>query len=142
MIWLILLIGLIVRIILLDQSLWLDEAINIVNAKNLGFLDFVTKYPIGDFHPPLYFAILWIWGHLFGFSENIARLPSVLLGVGTIGLTYLIGKDLFSERSSPTGKKVGLLGALLLALAPLHVYYSQEARMYSLATLFLAKPGP
>ena len=126
MIWIILLLGLIIRLILLDQSLWLDEAINVVNAKNLSLLDFITKYPIGDFHPPLYFAILWIWGHVFGFSEISVRLPSVILAVATLGLTYLIGKDLFS-------KKIGLLTALILTLAPLHIYYSQEARMYSLS---------
>lgn len=131
MIVLVLLFGLAFRLIALNQSLWLDEAINVVNAKNLNLVDFVTKYPVGDFHPPLYFAILWIWGHFFGFSEISIRLPSVVLGIATIWLVYLVGKDLFS-------KKVGLIGALLLSVAPLHIYYSQEARMYSLATFTTA----
>jgi mannosyltransferase len=126
MIILILILGLSLRLINLNQSLWLDESINVLAAKNLNFWHFVTGYPIGDFHPPLYFALLWIWGHLFGFSEVSVRMPSVLLGVGTIYLTYLIGKKFFSPQ-------IGLLAALFLSLGPLHIYYSQEARMYSLA---------
>lgn len=126
MIILILILGLILRLITINQSLWLDESINVLAAKDLGFWHFVTGYPIGDFHPPLYFALLWVWSHLFGFSEIAVRLPSVILGLITIYITFLIGKDFFS-------KKVGLVAALLLALGPLHVYYSQEARMYSLA---------
>lgn len=126
MILLVLIVALFLRLILLDQSLWLDEAINVVNAKNLDFLSFVSRYPIGDFHPPLYFALLWIWGHVFDFSEISVRIPSVILGVATVWLSYLLGKDFF-------GKKVGIISALLLAVSPLHVYYSQEARMYSLS---------
>lgn len=126
MIWFILILGTILRVINLNQSLWLDESINVLAASELGFWHFVTGYPIGDFHPPLYFAILWIWGHIFGFSEISVRIPSVILGVATIYLTFLTGKELFN-------KKVGLIASLLLSLGPLHVYYSQEARMYSLA---------
>ena len=115
-----------IRLININQSFWLDEAINVVYAKQLSFWQFVTSYPIGDFHPPGWFAILWITTHIFGFSEISARLPSLLLGIGTVYLIYLIGKQLFNKR-------VALISSLLLALAPLHIYYSQEARMYSLA---------
>lgn len=131
MIYWILLVALILRLITLNQSLWLDEAINVLAAKNLGFWQYVTGYPLGDFHPPGYFALLWIWTRAFGFSEIAVRLPSVILGVGTVGLTYLSGKELFSKR-------VGLLAGLLITLAPLHLYYSQEARMYSLAAFSVA----
>lgn len=126
MIWLIIVLAFILRIVNLNQSLWFDEAINVVVAGFSDFWFFVTKYPIGDFHPPGWFVILWGWGHIFGFSEISVRLPSVILGVATVVLTYLLGKALFN-------KKVGLLSAFLLAIAPLHVYYSQEARMYVFA---------
>lgn len=123
---LVLLTSLIVRLISLNQSLWLDEAINVVYAKSNDFIWFITKYPIGDFHPAGWFTILWIWGNLFGWSEIIVRMPSVIFGVLTTLFTYLIGKEFFS-------KKIGLLAALVLCFAPLHIYYSQEARMYSLS---------
>lgn len=119
-------IALVLRFINLNQSLWLDEAINIFYAKTNDFWWFVTQYPIGDFHPPGYFAIIWIWGRIFGFSEFAIRMPSVLFGILTIYLTFLIGKKLFNKR-------VGLFAALFLAISPLHIYYSQEARMYSFA---------
>lgn len=126
MIFLILVLALFLRLINLNQSLWFDEAINVVYARSSDFWWFLTKYPVGDFHPPGWFAILWAWGNIFGFSEIVVRLPSVILGVSTVGLTFLLGKELFN-------RKTGLLAALLMAIAPLHVYYSQEARMYVLA---------
>lgn len=126
MIWLVIILAFILRLINLNQSLWWDEAINVVYARSSDFWWFLTEYPIGDFHPPGWFAILWVWGHIFGFSEISVRMPSVILGVSTVGLTYLLGRDLFN-------KKVGLLASLFLAIAPLHVYYSQEARMYVFA---------
>lgn len=122
----ILVIAFILRIIKIDQSLWLDESINVMAAKELPFWEFVSKYPIGDFHPPLYFGLLWIWGRIFGLSELSVRMPSVILGVATVYITYLLGRKWFSQ-------KTGIIVAILMATAPLHVYYSQEARMYSLA---------
>lgn len=131
MIWVILSIGFTLRLISLNQSLWLDEAINVMAAKSFSFFGMVTQYAVADFHPPGHFIIIWIWGRLFGFSEVSMRLPSVIFGVLAIYFTFLIGKKLVS-------KNVGLLAALLLSINPLHIYYSQEARMYSLAALAVA----
>lgn len=125
---LVVILGFILRIITLDQSLWYDEAINVYYSTQHSFWSFVNIYPVGDFHPPLYFAVLWVFSHLFGTSEIIVRLPSVIFGTSSILIVYLLAKNLLS-------KKIALLSALLLAIAPLHIYYSQEARMYSLATL-------
>lgn len=127
MIWGILFLATVLRLINLNQSLWLDEAINVLAVKNNTFWNMITQYSIGDFHPPGYFVLLWIWTHLFGFSEISVRIPSVIFGVLTIWLVYLLGKEMFN-------KKIGLVASLFLTLAPLHVYYSQETRMYSFAT--------
>lgn len=121
-------LGFILRLISLNQSLWLDEGINVIAAQKFTFLGMITQYAIADFHPPGWFMILWLWGKLFGYSEIAVRLPSVIFGVATIYITYLIGKKLVS-------KNLGLLAALLIAINPLHIFYSQEARMYALATL-------
>lgn len=126
MIILILILALILRIIKLNQSLWLDEAINVLAVKSNTFVDLITKYSIGDFHPPLYHLILRITVLIFGTSEIIVRMPSVLFGVITVFLIYIIGKELYD-------KKTGIIAAILIATSPLHIYYSQEARMYSLA---------
>lgn len=126
MIYVILLIALILRLVLINQSLWLDEAINVVYSTRLSFLDFVFSYTKGDFHPPLHFAILWFTSNFLGTTEWIVRLPAVLFGVLSVLLVYKIAKDLFD-------KKIGIFSSLLLTFSPLHIYYSQEARMYSLS---------
>lgn len=131
MIWGILLIGLILRLISLNQSLWLDEAINTLAVKNYSLFDLITQYARADFHPPGWFTILWVWTKLFGYSEVAVRIPSVIFGALTIWTVYLIGKKLVS-------RKLAIIAALLLAINPLHIYYSQEARMYAMATLAVA----
>jgi len=126
----ILALGLVLRLVLINQSLWLDEAISVLVAKNNSFDQIVTRFSPSDFHPPLYYFFLKIWGNLFGFSEISVRLPSVIFALLTIYTTFLIARY-FSSRS-PTFPAIS---ALLLATNPLHIYYSQEARMYSLSAL-------
>src|SRR3990167_6716122 len=120
----IIIIALVLRLVNINQSLWLDEGINAVFAGNLSFRQLIFDYPLGDFHPPLYHVILKVFILIFGNSEFFLRLPSVLFGTMTVFVTYLIGKSLFDVRT-------GLIGALLLSTSPLGIYYSQEARMYS-----------
>lgn len=130
MIVLIGIVALALRFISLNQSLWLDEGINVNVARGLSFKDLVANYSLSDFHPPLYHVILKAWITFFGSSEIAVRIPSVIFGVGTVFVVYLIAKKLFE-------KKTALIAATLIATAPLHIYYSQEARMYMLAA-FLA----
>src|SRR3989344_1053943 len=129
MIFLILIVATILRLINLKQSLWLDEAINVNNAANLSFKSLILNYSLGDFHPPLYHLILRSLILFFGQSEIAVRTPSVILGVTIVFVTYLLAKKLFDA-------KTALIAATLLAVAPLHIYYSQEARMYILAGAF------
>jgi len=131
MVWLILTLAIILRLILINQSLWLDEAIQVLAVRNFSYSSLITQYSIGDFHPPLYHLILKFWTSFFGFSEIAVRSLSVLFGVGTIVVVYLIGRQL-------GGKTLGILSALLLAAAPLHICYSQEARMYAAAAFFVS----
>src|SRR3989344_9235935 len=129
MIVLILTAGLILRFLKLNQSLWLDEAINVTFVKSLNLKSLIFEYSIGDFHPPLYHILLRGWVLLFGTSEIAVRLPSVFLGLATVYVVYLVAKKMFDN-------KTALVSATLIATSPLHVYYSQEARMYMLAAFF------
>lgn len=126
---LILILGLILRLISLNQSLWLDEATTALVAK-MSLPDMFSKFLPADFHPPLYYLIMKFWTGIFGFSEVSLRIPSVIFGVGTIYLTYLIAKKIFNNR-------IGLFSATLMATSGLSIYYSQEARMYSLAAFLV-----
>jgi len=129
-IFLILVLGLILRFVVINQSFWLDEAIGALVVKNQTFWQILTEFPKYDFHPPLYYLTLKLWSSLFGYSEIALRTPSVLFGIGTLYLVYKIGK-IFNER-------VGLIASILLATSQFHIYYSQEARMYSMAAFLAA----
>lgn len=126
--WLIVALALGLRLWRLDsQSLWADEG----NSASLALRSWadISLAAAADIHPPLYYWLLNLWVELFGSSENGLRSLSVIASVATVGLTYDLGRRLF-------GRVAGLLAAFLLALAPFHIYYAQEARMYALLTLW------
>lgn len=125
------LLGLVLRLANLGgRTLWYDEAFAVLYAeKSLAQMIYGTVTRVGeaaaDVHPLLYYFSLHYWMELFGQSELMVRLPSALLGTATIGLVYLLARRLFDRR-------VALVGALVTAVSPFHVHYSQEARMYAL----------
>lgn len=108
------------------ESIWIDEALSVRLASvPLGQLVAATGL---DGHPPLYFLLLHAWMALFGGSEAAVRSLSATLGVLALPVVHLLGRRLF-------GVAGGLVAALLLAVNSYHVYYSQEARNYSLLVL-------
>ena len=108
-----------------DRQLEYDEVVSLLFARmDLGTMLQATA---ADTMPPLYYALLHFW-QLPGESLFHARLLSVILGVLTIPLLYLLGKRLLDEGTA-------LAGAALLALSPFHVFYSHYTRMYALLTL-------
>jgi mannosyltransferase len=107
-----------------SESIWLDEATSIIIARmNLSS---VVAWAAGDIHPPLYYLALHFWLRL-GDSEFATRALSAVFGVVTIAVVYALATELANQR-------VGMLSALLFALSPLHIGYSQEARMYVMVT--------
>ncbi|MBU1085400.1 glycosyltransferase family 39 protein [Patescibacteria group bacterium] len=130
MIYFILVIGLFLRLINLNQSLWLDEAIQAWATSGFTLNKLITQFMPTDVHPPLSYLVSLFTGNLIGFSEISLRLPSVIFGVITIYVVYKISKLIKLENQN--------LPTLLLATSGLHIYYSQEARMYSLATLLVS----
>ena len=114
-----------------SKSLWHDEFGTLTNAGWYGsWLDAIRNPLTVPTLPksPLPFLITRI-SLTVDSSVFAARLPSVVFATLTIPVLYLLGKTLF-------GRQVGLLAALLLAIAPLHIRYAQEARMYSMLTFF------
>jgi 4-amino-4-deoxy-L-arabinose transferase-like glycosyltransferase len=83
-----------------------------------------------DTHPPGFYIVMWFVTKLFGSSLWAIRLPSVLFGAGSILLLYWLGESISRRRA-------GLIAAALLAFHGYHVFWSNVARMYSLAC-FLA----
>ena len=108
------------------QPLWWDEGYSVWFATHpLAQMAALTAQ---DIHPPLYYALLHGWAALLGTGPAALRLLSVAVGVLTIPLLYLVARRMLSARAA-------LLAAFLLTINPLHVYYSQEVRMYGLVAL-------
>ena len=120
--------ALILRLILLNQSLWLDESIEALAIQ--GHFGPLLSYSLSDFQPPLYHFILRAWTSLAGFSEIALRFPSLLAGLGTVYLVIKIGELIGS-------RKVGIIAGLLAGTNPLLIYYSQEGRTYAMTTFFV-----
>lgn len=97
-----------------------QEKVEIWRQQN-GFLP-----PPDELNPPAYFVLAWIFSELSSPDTGI-RLPSLIAGIATIPLTILLGKELFSWR-------VGTYAGALVAVSPLLIFQSVEARPYALAT--------
>src|SRR3989344_916849 len=120
-----------IRLIALNQSLWLDEATTAKVVKTLSFTGIVTQFSPGDFHPPLYYLLMKFWTSIFGYSEIALRFPSVIFTLLTGLVVYRIGTLLKNQL-------VGWWAAVFFLFNPLIVYYSQEARMYGMVTFILS----
>lgn len=126
----ILVLGLFLRILNINESFWLDEATSGLVVRNFDLSGILYQFLPGDFHPPLYYFTLKGWSEIFGFREIALRSMSLVFGLLTIWFVYKTVFTLF-------GKATGLLASMFLAINPIHVYYSTEARMYSMLTFFV-----
>jgi hypothetical protein len=120
-------LGLTVRVYqLARQGLWIDEgySVTLAGLSPAG----IIAGTAADQHPPLYYLLLHGWLSLVGRSEFAVRFLSVAAGLLSLSVLYALGRRLSSAR-------LGLWSALLLALSPIYIQYSQEARMYALLAL-------
>jgi mannosyltransferase len=121
--WGIVALGAVLRLIALGyKSFWLDEIASVVIVRMPGnsFWSWVWH---SEGNMALYYVMLRPWLRL-GLGEASVRMLSVLPGIASLPVMYLLGVRLF-------GRKVGMLAALFLALSTCSVVYSQEARGYS-----------
>src|SRR3954447_13535171 len=103
-------------------SFWLDEIIDFDAATQImhaPWWRWITGF--GREHGPLFFATQ-LCGRIFDTPEVAARIAPALLGVLTIPMVWL------AARAARADAMTGAAAALLLAISPLHVYYSREAR--------------
>lgn len=125
-----LLLALLLRLYSLgSESFWFDESYSVAFAqRSLSELSIfhLAGLPFSDRN--FYHLLLHFWLPIAG-SDTMLRLPSALAGWGSVLFLYALGKTLFD-------RTVGLWSAALLAVSPLHVWYSQEARMYIFTALF------
>lgn len=111
------------------QSFWRDEAFSYFMAKkNIVEMIFLTAK---DFNPPLYYSILHFWMKIFGTSEIAIRSLSLVFFWGTIYVVFLFLNNIFKIK-----EKKAFLYLFLFIINPLLLYYSFEARMYSMLAFF------
>lgn len=101
-----------------------------------GYGDVFTSLMAEDVHPPLYFLLAHLWLKIIStggeyVSVWVARSLPALLGVISIPATYFLSLVAFRSRL------VAHFSALIIALSPYGIFLSQEARHYTLATLFV-----
>lgn len=109
-----------------EQELWLDEAFSFHIATMPNWVGSLLT----DTNPPLYYLLLRVWVQVAGQSEAAIRLFSAVLGTLFVIAVIWAGKEFFKPC-------VGLWSGWFGATAPLHIYYSQEARTYTLLSLAL-----
>ena len=110
-----------------DESLWEDEAASVLYTRLP--LHTLLGSCVDPGNPPLYRALLKAWIALFGDGEAGVRSLSACFGVAAVHVTGLLGRKLSGSA------RVGWAAAMLLALAPQHVFFSQETRAYTLSGL-------
>jgi mannosyltransferase len=123
-----------------DRVMWFDEAFSFTLTSQFSPSEVVER-TAQDVHPPFYYLVLWCWIRVFGTSLVAMRGLSVLFGVAAIAMAYCVMAE--AERTdqassaSVSGVGLGLIAAALLAVAPVHIRWSGEIRMYSLLSFLL-----
>ena len=124
----ILLIGFYLRILGLNsRPLWFDESIEYWMAA--------VRWPLiaqnvaqATHDPPLYSYFLHFWMR-GGINEFWLRLPSLFASMLSVAGVLYLGCSL-------SGRKVGLLAGLILAVSAADVRYAQEVGQYALVVCF------
>jgi 4-amino-4-deoxy-L-arabinose transferase-like glycosyltransferase len=111
------------------QSYHHDEVITALRVIPGSFGDMLHQVRASESNPPLYYVLAWAWAKAFGTAEFGLRSLTALFGAATVPVGYLIGRQLASRRT-------GLTLAALIAVNPMLIWYSQEARSYALLVFF------
>ncbi len=121
--------GLVLRIVSLNNDLWIDELAPVWAYRDASMLQVAVTYTSSNNH----LLNTWLVNaciRLFGQHEWAIRLPAMLWGTATIPALYWVARQAMSRFAS-------LCAALLLAVSYHHIFFSQNARGYS-AYLFLS----
>ncbi len=96
--------------------------------SSLPFWEMIAQVKADVVHPPGDYIVQFVIDHRG--PEWVRRLPSVIAGAASVGLTIALGTWWISWRA-------GAFAGLLLAVSPMHVFYSQQVRPYSCALFYI-----
>ena len=115
------------RFLFIDNPLWYDEACSwVTSTDSAGIMHNLLNVDLQ--HTPLYFVLLKFWINIFGQSEVAMRALSLIFGILTVPLSYIVGKKI---------SKNAFFSAMICAVSPLLVLFSSEVRMYSLVVFLV-----
>jgi mannosyltransferase len=107
------------------QSLWYDEAFTPVHTLHASLAATLKAVAHTENSPPLWYLLEWVMTRILGSGAVALRLLSALTGVACVAVGWGIGMRL-------SGRRAALITAAFIAVNPLFVWYSQEARAYGL----------
>ena len=114
------------------QSFWYDEAFTPVHVLHPSLWATLRSFVHTENTPPMWYVIAWADSRVLGSGEIALRLPSALAGIATVPVAWAIGRELTGRRAT------AIAAAAFVAVNPLFVWYSQEARAYALFVLTAA----
>ena len=107
------------------QSFWYDEAFTPVHVLRPSLGATLHNVVHTENTPPLWYVLEWGFSRVLGTGVVALRLFSALAGIATVAVAWAIGLEL-------AGRRAAIVTATLVAVNPLFVWYSQEARAYAL----------
>ena len=113
----------ILRVVALNQQLWFDEIMTLLDSARAPILRIVTHYG-GQNQHMLYSLLAHCSIRVFGEQPWALRLPAVLFGVAGIPALYFFGRLV-------TTKREALFAAALMVINYQHIWFSQNARGYT-----------
>jgi uncharacterized membrane protein len=122
----IVILALLLRLPLLNDSFWLDEAAQALQSARPLSQQFAIQ---ADFQPPLYHVVVHVLASI-SHAEWWLRLASLIPSLISIYLTYILARSLSTPR-------LGLIAALVVTLSHFHLFYAQELRPYMFASVFV-----
>jgi 4-amino-4-deoxy-L-arabinose transferase-like glycosyltransferase len=114
------------------QSFWYDEAFTPVHVLRASLFTTLHGMVHTENTPPLWYVLEWGISRVLGTGEVALRLLSAFAGLATVPVAWAIGRELSGRRAT------AIASAALVAVDPLFVWYSQEARAYGLFVLAAA----
>ncbi len=110
-----------------EWSLWVDEAHTFRDAvaPSASFWESdLRNYPLS------FLMLRGLFSLGMPTSEGWLRLPFVFFGIMSVPALAILGRIM-------VGRRAALLAALLLAVSPWHIFWSQNARSYSVVLFFV-----
>lgn len=109
------------------KGLWGDEVWQVSWSQQQPWLETFLRFRAPP-DLPLSFLLTKLATSL-GETPFWVRLPSALAAVASVIVTFIFARGLF-------GVRTGFLAALLLAVAPFHVWYAQDGRGYAALSFY------